>query len=312
MDLDSTKVSRILLDKNDKAYEKYTIRTRNGKAHLIHLNEDRPNSQPVLFIHGFNSSNKIWMSYKRHGSFFTGFAEKARDDGYDSWTLRLSRSKRGDLLQLAEDDLFSAITIIHEKTGKKIKIIAHSMAGLLCRLLTNSDVFTPENVHAAEKMISEVCMLATPHHGFSFKKGIHFKKVTKVVDRFEHWLASLDGSKASQVMKAFFQLLSASDLFNKMMTNDFNPSIMWFNAVAYEDYLISESAKLPDQNIDNLKQKVFDVHHFKIPFSELVQYIVERENIHTRLKRFEDELDILKKPPIYRSEEVYEWIFNNH
>ena len=28
--------------------------------------------------------------------------------------------------------------------------------------------------------------------------------------------ASLDGSKASQVMKAFFQLLSASDLFSKL------------------------------------------------------------------------------------------------
>ena len=279
--------------------EKHFFKTRNGKAILQRLNgeSDKP---PVLFIHGFNSSEKIWFSHKKFSVFYEGFAEKALQDGYDVWILGLSKSKMADLMELAEDDLLSALQIIFAITHKKIKIVAHSMSGVLARYLSHPIYFESINSDRMENLGFEVVTLATPHHGFTVKQ----KFKNKIINTFEHFENWVSHKKGSPLYSGFFQFLSQSEFFVSMNANEyFSSEIKWTNAVAQHDFFIHRSSILPIETVTNVNQKFFNVNHFQLPLSDLVIHILQKLKIKSK------KMDFYTTPPIYWSKEVYEWIF---
>ncbi len=280
--------------------EKYLFSTRNGKAILLRLN-GASNKQPVLFIHGFNSSEKIWFSHKKAGIFYQGFAEKALQDGYDVWLLGLSKSTKANLIELAEDDLLSSLQIIFGLTNKKIKIVAHSMSGVLCRYLSHPIYFESIESDIMENMVFEVVTLATPHHGFSFKQKFK-NKISRIFEHFEIWASK---KKQTSLYSSFFQYFSQSEFFTSLNSNVyFNPEIKWTNAVAEHDFFVHKSSILPENSGTNVHQKFFNVNHFKPPFSDYIIRFLNKFSIKSR------KMDFLTSPPIYWSPEVYEWIFS--
>lgn len=284
--------------------EEYFLPTRNGKANLYRLNriEGKPDLLPVLFIHGFNSNDKIWFSHKKQGTFYQGFAEKALDDGYDVWILGLSKSKMADLRELAEDDLLSAIQTIFAVTNKKVKIVAHSMSGVLIRYLTHPIYFKSFDLDIIETMVCEIVTLSTPHFGFTVKQKTK-NRVILLFERFEKWISK---KESNRLYSGFFQFMSHSELFVSLNSNlYFNPNIKWTNAVAEHDFFNHNSSILPIENLERINQKFFNVNHFKPPFSESIIWLLKKLSIKSK------KMDFYTTPPIYWSPDVYEWIFTS-
>lgn len=278
--------------------EKIFLETRNGKAVLQHLNTSST-KQPVLFIHGFNSSEKIWFSHKKSGVFYEGFAEKALQDGYDVWLLGLSKSRSANLVELAEDDLLLALQTIYAKTNQKIKIIAHSMSGVLCRYLSHPIYFESLESDVMESLVFEVVTLSTPHYGFSVRQKFK-NKITGFFEHFEIWASK----KKERPLYGYFQYFSQSEFFVTINNNAyFNPEIKWINAVADHDFFVHKSSILPENTGSNVHQKFFNVNHFEIPFSSYIIHLLNKLSIKSK------KMDFVTSPPIYWSKDVYEWIF---
>ena len=284
---------------NESIVEKHLFKTRNGEAILQRLSNNST-LQPVLFIHGFNSSEKIWYSYKNRGIYYEGFAEKALEDGYDVWLLGLSKSKMANLIELAEDDLLSALITIFSITNKKIKIVAHSMSGVLCRYLTHPVYYEKTRSDIMEFMVDEIVTLATPHQGFTVKQKFK-NKISSLFEHFEIWASK---KRRNPLYSGFFQFLSQSEFFITLNTNFyFNPAIKWTNAVAKHDFFIHKSSILPTETMQGVDQKFFNVNHFKVPFSDIIITIKNKFSLKS------PKMDFFTTPPIYWSVDVYNWIF---
>lgn len=287
--------------------ENYQIPTRNGEANLQRMTNKSDDCQPVLFIHGFNSTQKIWFSHKHKDIFYNGFAEKAIEDGYDVWSLNLSKPKMGNLIELAEDDVLTSIKIVYNATKRKIIIVAHSMAGVLCRYLTYNNFSVNNSKNEIDLMVSEIFTLATPHQGFTIKQKFQ-NKISNLIEKFENWVAN---NHKIPFYFGFFQFLSQNDLFQKLNAETMlHPSIKWYNAIAQHDIFIHESSKLPNEKLNNVDQRIFKVHHFKIPFSDFFVSIVEKMKIKENWNSFYKKVGFIENPPIYWSDEVYDWIFS--
>ena len=277
-----------------------SFNTRNGEAKLLRLTNATIKRQPVLFIHGFNSSDKIWFNHKSRDKEYEGFAERALQDGFDVWILQLSKSKMANLIELAEDDLLTSLMIIHTTTEKKVKIVAHSMSGVLCRYLSHPIFFEKIEFNLLETMVNEVVTLATPHLGFTIKQKTQ-NRLFSIIEHFENWVAK---KKRLPLYSGFFQFLSKSELFITLNTDMYlHPGIKWINAVAKHDFFIHKSSILPVEKLESLEQKFFNVNHFKLPFYEWILRIVNKFGIQSKRITFFTSL------PIYWSNEVYDWIF---
>lgn len=286
--------------------ESYKFLTRNGEAVLQRMGGKDRNKKSVLFIHGFNSSQNIWFSYKSRDIIHQGFAEKALEDGYDVWTLSLSKPKMGNLIELAEDDVLTSIKMVYKSTSKKIVIVAHSMGGVLCRYLTQRKIGTKTQTKITQ-MVSEIYTLATPHQGFTIKQKFQ-NRLSNIIEKFENWVAN---KQRFPLYFGFFQFLSQNDLFKDLNSEIYlNPSIKWHNAIAQHDIFIHESSKLPENKLKNVDQREFKVHHFKMPFSDFLIDLIEKVRIKEKWISFYKKLYFIENPPIYWSDEVYKWIFS--
>ncbi|MFW9996119.1 MAG: hypothetical protein ACFFD4_29025, partial [Candidatus Odinarchaeota archaeon] len=147
-------------------------------------------------------------------------------------------------------------------------------------------------------------------HGFTFMKRLG-SRVKNLATGFENWIMR---RKEVRFLKGFLQYLSNSDLITELNNGySLNSSIRWFNAIAEYDFVIYDSAKLPEElegGLMNLEQREFNAHHFKIPYAEVFADWVDKEKGLARLKRLESSIEIIIKPPIYRSREVFDWIFD--
>ncbi|MFW9998180.1 MAG: hypothetical protein ACFFD4_39425, partial [Candidatus Odinarchaeota archaeon] len=67
MTINVEKTSKTAIRDPKNSFTEYIITTKIGKAYLYHLNNSYSEEQPVLFVHGYNSSDKIWSSvnYKK-------------------------------------------------------------------------------------------------------------------------------------------------------------------------------------------------------------------------------------------------------
>lgn len=303
----------------------HEIESGKRVAHL--QNRLKSSGKPVLFIHGFNSSEKIWYS-KKKSKDSTRFAERAFELGRDVWSLNFSHSKSVDIRTLALQEIFPSLKYIHgQRKGEKIDIVSHSMGGIYCRFLFSENFEEKkEKCREAEEIVDSVTMLATPNH------GINIKRIRKILDSqdwvstFERRLKATDFKFVKkQTNRAFWQILQGSDFLNQLNKSPrlLNPKISWKNGIATKDILVEySSAEFSSEEVSNLKnvdleQKYFETVHMKnllhfLPiFSESSSediFAVIRRGLE---KLFPKEIPYLLRAPIYASEEVFDWTFES-
>lgn len=138
-------------------------------------NEEIVGKTPVLFVHGFIRSGDLGgYDVGDKEKYFGEFPRLAQDLGFIPF--EFDWRTNANFRQVASD-LGRAITLITEKTGKKVHIVAHSYGGVLIRtLLENmslqSNIYTKE---WAEKHIASVTTVGTPHQGiFASQKTLTY------------------------------------------------------------------------------------------------------------------------------------------
>lgn len=280
----------------------YEIETKNGLAELVHTTLSS-NGFPILFVHGFGSHGDIWFKFKDSiGNIF-------KSEGFDVWTLSLSNPISGNLTDLAHEDLLTSINFIYQKKGK-LRIIAHSMGGLILRYLLKDEVKHPYPVKKVIQMIEGVTMLATPNHGIKYQQ---MEQISNIMDKIMG-IIPVDDEKLKSFPyfnQAYFQLIYSSGIIKSLNENGevLNSSVRWQNGIAIHDNLVPiESAKFdPSEFPKNIRliQEAFPCDHMAYPLTD---------KLMKSLSAFKD----LKKffsnhiyPPIHRYEPVAKWIIED-
>jgi triacylglycerol esterase/lipase EstA (alpha/beta hydrolase family) len=128
-----------------------------------------PSKQPILFVHGLNSSSNTWWSDNN-------MYDTAYQNGYETAFIDLFPTKNmwdnGALLA-------SKIRDIYNYYGEKIVIVAHSKGGI--------DTQSALVHYGAFPYVSRVITLSTPHHGSQLADLAY--------SSWAGWLAGILGSK---------------------------------------------------------------------------------------------------------------------
>ncbi len=298
--------------------ETIQIETTQGTAWLRH---PIPNMSshvetcPILFVHGFNSNDLIWYPREDLPRGYVSFVDLAMKKSHPCWTLQLSDPRSIYLPLLAEEDLLSAIEHIHdEHGGQKIHVIAHSMGGLVMRILIENSV--PKQVCTTDevvRMVERVSFLGTPHH------GVGWVRVRKIWEQ-------LDDDIPSKLIARTYTTIKGTGILH-FLVNDFiqymnsfpilHPKIYFKNAYGTKDLVVGKKSPRisPDEVAPGTKieQREFDVDHMEYPlFSSALDYIRDWISIaESRLKpnfQFNIPKEQLQRIPINRSQEVFDWI----
>ncbi len=304
--------------KNLHEIETIQIETTQGTAWLRHpipSSSAHANATPILFVHGFNSSDLIWYPREDLPRGYVSFVELAMKQRHPCWTLQFSDSRSIYLPLLAEEDLLTALEHVYQyHGGQKIHVIAHSMGGLVMRILIENSV--PKQVTTVEEVVSmvkRVSFLATPHHGVGW---IRVRKVWEELD---------DDIPSKIIARTYSTLKRTGILF--FLVNDFinymnsfptlHPRIYFKNAYGMKDLVVGKkSPRLsPDEVMPGttIEQRAFDVDHMEYPlFSSVLDYI--KDWISIAETRFKSNIQInipkeqLQRIPINRSKDVFDWI----
>lgn len=147
----------------------------------------RPDSYPILFVHGINASADTWWINGNN------ISESARQHGFETAFINLSGTKDmwSNGLLLAEK-----LKEIYDYFHKEVVILSHSKGGV--------DAQTALVYHDAARYVKRVITLSTPHHGSELADLAYSK--------WADWLTETLGSKSDAVfslqtayMKAFRQ-----------------------------------------------------------------------------------------------------------
>ncbi|MCK5344950.1 MAG: alpha/beta fold hydrolase, partial [Candidatus Heimdallarchaeota archaeon] len=247
----------------------YEIETSQGMAGLYHVTRLSSGS-PVLFIHGFGSNADIWFAYPDSlGNFL-------KKQGMDCWSLRLSNATTGNIASLANEDLYVAISFIHEKTNQEILVVTHSMGGIIVRVLTSPQFEHPFPLATLESKIRGVVLLTVPNHGAEIGD---IRKLEESAHQLRNYL-KWERSSSPDFDLGFIQLTSKSTLIQNLNTPPMlNPNITWLNAVGKHDHIVpSKSASfLPTEvTIPSFEQRGFDSDHMVYPFANTLQKIADK------------------------------------
>ena len=130
--------------------------------------------EPVLFIHGFTASlhtaklggGKATFSYFP-ALVSQGVPTETRVRKFIPFEFQWSTNARFNDVAI---DLAQAINLIHQRTGKKVHVVAHSFGGVLTRSvlqkITNNYYSEAEaDVSAARLAVASLVTLGTPHSG---------------------------------------------------------------------------------------------------------------------------------------------------
>ncbi|MFW9855961.1 MAG: esterase/lipase family protein [Candidatus Thorarchaeota archaeon] len=253
----------------------YEIKTKHGTARLINETVDRRGS-PVLFVHGFGSSPRIWFKYPDSlGKFFL------KKEELDVWSLGLSNAISGDIEILAQEDLYASLVFIYKRDKKRIHIIAHSIGGIIVRYLLcpHFDHFS----FNAEDLVSGVSLLSVPNHGTNKFKSDRIWNMMSLITNYISF------------NRLFVQVLRSSKLIGSLNRHKpcLNPKIKWQNAISTFDNLIEpESMRFAEEDMTDIEieQREFPCDHIVYPLKWL----------------FADNY-----PPIHRYSPVAEWIYEN-
>lgn len=284
----------------------WNIQQEHGTA-ILEQKSKNNNYPSVLFLHGFASNRDVWFKWE------DSMGRRAlKKDKYDVYTLDMTNSYFGNIKELSKD-LFYATKIIHENDsliGKKtkIKIVAHSMGGIVARFMLNSDNFKSKVNFSS--WISDVNLLAVPNHGIKASDNLRIldiiSKMQNIVDK-------------RNMQTAFQQLEAQSSLIKSLNKkgNSLSSSVMWKNAIGLNDDVVNkETAEFKEDELPKnceLEQKYFNVNHMVYPFSTTLKRLSLMEGPSIIDPLIEPITELFKNqqyPAIHRSKEVYEWIFN--
>jgi uncharacterized protein YfaP (DUF2135 family)/pimeloyl-ACP methyl ester carboxylesterase len=137
------------------------------------------NKEPILFVHGFiKSGNLGGFDGEEYFAKFPQLISQYEGGKYQPYLFEWRTNAR---FEDVAEELGDAVKLITEKTGKKVRIVAHSYGGLLSRTLiqglaaqrdpndTNAPAaLHPEYTHEwAEQHIATLTTVGTPHSGVS-------------------------------------------------------------------------------------------------------------------------------------------------
>ncbi|MFQ5977261.1 MAG: esterase/lipase family protein [Candidatus Heimdallarchaeota archaeon] len=270
------------------------INTSSGKAWL---ENPMPNmGPPVLFVHGFNSSSEIWLDTEDE----EGFVTISSSLGFDPWVLDLSDPILGNIRKLAVEDLHESISYVYQKKNQKLRLVCHSMGGLLARIVTTENLLPDVPGFLSAHYLEEIAMLATPNHGYI--SGETFSDLVRVV---EGVLDLFGGNPLKESLaKPFFQMLPGTSFLNRLNKDPaLCPFLSWKNGVALEDLIVpAESAmfgKVETKSVPRFEQRLFHASH-----NEFREFRAWLKSTMT--------LDPRSYAPIYRNSEVANWLFSKN
>ncbi len=292
----------------------YPLISTIGKGGIRNLpaNPENEKDVSILFVHGYGSSDCIWYPPVKKQKQYIAFAQEAANLGYDVWTISLSDPKHPVIETLAEEELYVTLKrMIKKKPNNKIWIVAHSLGGLIVRYLTEfAECFEPISSY-----VEKICFLATPHHGLFYEdiKKLFTSALQSVVmvegqAVATHAISLIPELKKNmEVVNHYFELLNQNGLLN--------PQFRYKNAVAKLDLVVGcKSQYIEENELKNgvtLEQKEFLVDHMEYPFltptlnflyNLVISNIGFLENIFVTEK--------IKRLPINRSRDVFNWIFD--
>ncbi len=290
--------------------------TNEKTVHLFHFTKGKI---PILLIHGFHSSEKIWIS-EGYRKDTISFAQKFAEHDFSVWLLRFSDPTHGNIHDLTMIDLLSALKMIEKLEQRVHTLVGHSMGGIAIRYLIKK-----HGLSGPLGQLKNVVFLAVPHHGVSLAQV--FPNIgTSTELLFEYFSRFLSKTGYERILnRAYFQLLSNSEIIRFINTPkiELDPTITWFNAIADKDIIVPEnSAQLPRHEIAaaekvRLLEKKFHATHMKNAFQFLYAAIeplfekfprIERERILENLKKIQSKAEYLTAPPIYHVNDCAEWI----
>jgi esterase/lipase len=275
----------------------YEIETSQGTAGLYHITR-LASGLPVLFVHGFGSNADIWFAHTDSlGNFF-------QNRGMDCWSLRLSNATTGNIPLLANEDLFVAISHIHEKRNQEVLVITHSMGGIIARVLTSPQFEHPFPLATLEPKIRGIVLLTVPNHGAELGDVTKLEESARQLRKYLKWEKSI----SPDFNLGFIQLTSKSTLIQNLNTPPIlNPNITWLNAVGKHDHIVpvkSASFSPKEVSIPSFEQKGFDSDHMVYPFAKALHKIAD--TIGEIATIFGSSFKIY--PAIHRTKGVGEWI----
>ena len=278
----------------------YEIKTSQGIAKLIqqYRTNRSPTDPPVLFLHGFGSSADIWYAYSDSLGYY--FEKK----GMNCWALQLSNATTGNIQLLANEDLYTAITFLYDQINQPILLVAHSMGGIISRVLTSPQFEHPFPLATLESKIKGIALLTVPNHGV---EAGEVAVIEETALQLKDYL-KLDTNISPDFGLGFIQLISKSSLLKRLNSQPIlNPNITWLNAVGKYDRVVpmqSATFKTSEIEVPKFQQRGFDCDHMVYPFSSTLKKITEK--LDDIVTIFGSSLKLY--PAIHRSEDVGDWI----
>jgi hypothetical protein len=274
-------------------FQNIIFTAKHGSFKLLNQLPQHEEGLPILFIHGFGSNPDIWFKYSE--SLGNYFYQKS----YDIWALGLSDPIGGNIEQLAHIDLFESLKYIYEKRNKPIRIVAHSMGGIITRYAVTPLITHPYDLSNIEKLIEGITLLGVPNHGVTTPKFLN-----RVVESLE---LDIDIKVPSNIKLAFLQLLDSSDIITSLnkKENSLNPKIRWQNAFGtYDEVVPISSAKFELEELP----KGIEFEQKEFPCDHMVYPLTKREEFSKNLKELLSFINIKIYPAIHTYLPVAEWI----
>ena len=121
--------------------------------------DEVPAEEPVVLIHGLDDPEKVWMN----------LAPALTTEGFDVWKMKYPNDQP---IRDSARFFFEKLKIFRNLGAVRIKIVAHSMGGLVSReMLTNPEFAYAENALKGEvPRVTDFIMVGTPNHGSEFAR----------------------------------------------------------------------------------------------------------------------------------------------
>ena len=273
----------------------------------------------ILLLHGFNSSEKIWLLSKKEGGSFS-VAKNLSEKGFSTWMLRFSDSLTADIKNLALYDLKTSLELIERVEGRKPSIIvAHSMGGVVMRYFLQK-----YGKKGCSSDLTAGVLLGVPNHGVA---PFFFLKDSESMDAwvFQFMLMMEHKSLVSLSNRAFFQMIDRSPLMMELNSSEavLHQDMTWYNAIGTKDIFVTrESASFTEEElkrsgVTDYHQEEFLATHMDNAFQflhaiykPLLKNAFSKEE-HRRmdklLQKTVETLEYVVVPPIYRSKACFEW-----
>jgi hypothetical protein len=295
----------------------------------IHGYSRSDNIGTVIFIHGFNSTYKIWGNLNKPNSFLKQFY----DYGFNCYTINFSNTILTSIVELADEELEQGIDFILSKFQemKKLVFIAHSLGGVILRYYLDVDLqhqYHKSNDLKRRLNISTIALLASPNHGISVSSSVfrdskkemqlksHDKNIFQEINSETSFREKIKNKFQSNVLSELYYDSKLMYTLNNDVSSNLWPEIPIYNFIASDDIIVnSGSANFHPNEIDyhkNFHQQEFKSVHMKNPFEwrELTNFLnlKELKKIKSNLEERIPGLKYFTLKPIYQNLNVIKYL----